>query len=347
MLLAGYLCLYCAREARSRDSHHVAGQKVALAADEAAACANDLALTMIDQQRYDDAAPILASVYAYATKPENSGNTLLPEAVNNMGSLHMAKGEFDKAEPFFLYVPFNAVHTPIQATDKYLARFPDVKDLKRRTFYAMTSGMDDAVGRVLESLEENSLTDNTLVIFCDDNGGPTYTGVQSNGPLRFGKLFLFEGGVRVPLIMKWPGVIAENQENDAIVSTLDLFPTLSRIAGAELPESLALDGVDLTDLLRGEQAELNRGPLFWRNGSNKAQRMGKWKMIEVPDHVWLFDLETDIGEKTNLADQHPEVVRKMQQQFQSWEAELPNPAWPARPDRRHIMIDGVVYEIQI
>jgi len=255
--------------------------------------------------------------------------------------------ERHKADPFFLYVPFNAVHTPIQATDKYLARFADVDDLKRRTFYAMTSAMDDAVGQVLQALKANNLVDNTLVIFFDDNGGPLYTGVQSNHPLRFGKLFLFEGGIRVPLLMRWPGVIEASQVSDQLVSALDFFPTLSRLAGADVPESLALDGVDLSGWLQGTTDEVPSAPLFWRNGTNKAMRNSKWKLIEVPDHVWLFDLAADVGERHNLAEQYPDVVREMQREYKQWEAGLKSPAWPAREGRLQQMIDGVTYEIQI
>lgn len=255
--------------------------------------------------------------------------------------------ERHKQEPFFLYVPFNAVHTPIQATDEYLARFADVSDLKRRTYFAMTSALDDAVGGILDALQSAGLEDNTLVIFFNDNGGPLYTGVQSNGALRFGKLFLFEGGVRVPLIMQWPGVIAENRVSDQVVSALDLFPTLSSIAGAELPESLELDGIDLSPQLRGETSEAAPRTLFWRNGTNKAMRKGSWKLVEIPDHVWLFDLDADVGEQHNLADRHPDIVREMRQEYGRWEAELPSPAWPPRPDRYQQPIDGVVYEIQI
>ena len=255
--------------------------------------------------------------------------------------------ERHKAERFFLYVPFNAVHTPIQATKKYVDRFEDVPDLKRRTYYAMTSALDDAVGRIVDALKRNKLEDDTLVIFCNDNGGPVYTGVQDNGPLRLGKLFLFEGGVRVPLVMRWPGVIPENEVRDNIVSTLDLFPTLSRIAGATPPNRLGLHGVDLSAWLRGTKASPAREPLFWRNGPNKAMRRGKWKLIQVPGHVWLFDLEADVGEQTNLAGKRPDVTRQMQQKLARWEKRMRAPSWPARPARRDAEVDGVPYRVNI
>ena len=154
------------------------------------------------------------------------------------------------------------MHTPIQATKKYVDRFQDVPDLKQRTYYAMTSALDDAVGRILDALKRHNLEDNTLVVFFNDNGGPIYTGVQNNGPLRLGKLFLFEGGVRVPLVMQWPGVIDENEVCDEMVSALDLFPTLSRIAGATPSDNLELDGVDLSEWLRGTGTSPARESLF-------------------------------------------------------------------------------------
>ena len=226
-------------------------------------------------------------------------------------------------KPFFLYVPFNAVHTPLQATQKYKDRFPNEKDLSRQLYYAMTSAMDDAVGRVVAAIESNGFGRNTLVVFFNDNGGPMYTGVQSNGPLRMGKLFLFEGGVRVPLIVKWPGVVKNGSVCDGATSALDLFPTFSRVAGATLPPTVPTDGVDLTDWLGGKRTDSPHESLFWRNGPNKAMRKGKWKLIEVPGHVWLFDLSTDIGERMNRATEYPEVVEELQDDFRQWEIHRP------------------------
>ncbi|MGB1926108.1 MAG: sulfatase-like hydrolase/transferase, partial [Rubripirellula sp.] len=148
-------------------------------------------------------------------------------------------------KPFFAYVPFNAVHTPIEATKKYQSRFPDETDPTKREYYAMTSALDDAVGSIVAAIDKHGLSENTLVIFVNDNGGPIYTGVQSNGPLKLGKLFLFEGGIRVPLMIKLPGRFQPGTIYDQPTSTLDLFPTICAAAGIRLPADIKLDGVDL------------------------------------------------------------------------------------------------------
>ena len=251
------------------------------------------------------------------------------------------------ANPFFLYLPFNAVHTPLQATQKYKDRFSHVPDLKRRILYAMTSATDDAVGRVVQALEEKGFAEDTMVVFFNDNGGPLYTGVQSNAPLRMGKLFLFEGGIRVPLIVKWPGVVGGGSVCDGVVSALDMLPTFGDVVGATLPSSLRTDGVNLTPWLTGRRTDSPNEALFWRNGGNRAIRSGKWKMVEVPSHVWLFDLETDIGERKNMAKEQPDVVRELQRKYREWESTIEDPAWPPKSNHPTETIDGVEYSVNV
>ncbi len=252
-----------------------------------------------------------------------------------------------KNVPFFAYVPFNAVHTPIEATEKYQKRFSHVKDATRRDFYAMTSALDDAVGRIVDALKDSGNERNTLVLFMDDNGGPQYTNVQNNGPLRMGKLFLFEGGVRVPMIVSWPGKLAAGKVFDEVVSSLDVFPTLCATAGIEIPNAIKLDGLNIIPYLKGEK----KGPLHeflaWSNGPNKALREGKWKLIKSGDHVWLFDLNSDIGETSNLAKSRPETVQRLENTLNQWLGEMEPPAWPSKPNRRVFKIDGVPYELNI
>jgi len=157
---------------------------------------------------------------------------------------------------------------------------------------------------------------------------------------------LFEGGVRVPLIIRWPGVLPEGSEYTEPVSSLDLFPTLSHALGISLPDDLRLDGVNLLPYLIGEDAGSPHEFLYWRNGPNKAVRHGDWKMVIAGEHVWLFDLSDDIGETSNIAVEHPGIVKKLGEALANWESELPVPAWPSRPGNSQ-QIDGVTYEIHI
>jgi arylsulfatase A-like enzyme len=244
-------------------------------------------------------------------------------------------------------VSFNAVHTPLQASPKYLDRFPAVDDPKRKSYYAMTSALDDAVGAIVKALDDEGLAKNTLVVFLNDNGGPVYTKVQSNGPLRLGKLFLFEGGVRVPMIFSCPGVLKPGTVYCEPVSSLDVFPTVCSAAGVKLPKNLMLDGVDLLPFLKGEKKSVPHDVLFWSNGPNKAVRMGSWKLVKAGEHAWLFDLQNDLGEKTNLAKKKPEVLQKLEKALEKWQSQMKPPAWPSKSNRRKMQIDGVPYELNI
>jgi arylsulfatase A-like enzyme len=253
----------------------------------------------------------------------------------------------NKDRPFFAYVPFNAVHTPIQSPDEYVDRFRSVRGRTRRVYCAMTSALDDAVGTIVDSLDRHGLNENTLVVFLNDNGGPNYNSYRSNAPLRLGKLTLFEGGVRVPMIIKWPGRIAPRSVYERMVSSLDVFPTLCAAAGIELPEQIELDGVDLAPFLQGKNPEAPHRKLFWSNGPNIAVRKGKWKLIKSHDQTWLYDLEKDVAEKLNLADEYPGVVEELEKDHEEWRRRMKRPAWPGKPGRRKIMIDGKPYTQRI
>ena len=250
-------------------------------------------------------------------------------------------------KPFFAYVPFNAVHTPIEATKKYQDRFPDETNQTKRDYYAMTSALDDAVGAIVAAIDKHGLTDNTLVVFVNDNGGPIYTGVQSNGPLKLGKLFLFEGGIRVPMIIKMPGTFGPNSVYDQPASTLDLFPTICGTAGINIPPKINLDGIDLSPFIKGQVSGSPRDALFWSNGPNIAVRHGDWKLVKSYDNTWLFNLASDIGESNNLAKTKPEIVEQLETLYRDWRSQMSEPAWPSKPNRRKIEIDGMLYELNI
>lgn len=272
-------------------------------------------------------------------EPEYLTDAIARETVRFIDANH------DKS--FFAYVPFNAVHTPIEATKKYQDRFPNEKSDKQRDYNAMTSALDDAVGRIVDSLDRNGLTKNTLVIFFNDNGGPTYTGVQSNAGLKLGKLFLFEGGVRVPLIMKWPGAIQDGSTFDGVTSALDLFPTICSAAKLELPARIELDGVDLLPYLNRDTKGPPHEVLFWSNGPNIAVRRGDWKLVKSHQSVWLFDLVNDPGETKSVAETEPEIVSQLLNAHKAWQSQMREPAWPSKPQRRKVNVDGLIYELNI
>jgi arylsulfatase A-like enzyme len=249
--------------------------------------------------------------------------------------------------PFFAYVPFNAVHTPIEATPAYLSRFSSIQDPRQRAYNAMTSALDDAVGSILKAISDRGLEQSTLVVFVNDNGGPIYTGVQSNGDLKLGKLFLFEGGIRVPMIIKLPGVIGADTTYEPMVSTLDLFPTIGRLAGIDVSPVKPMDGVDLIPFLAGSLAGVPHEALFWSNGPNAAMRLGNWKFVQSRDSTWLFDLSKDPGEKNDLSGGDQGRCKQMQRQIKDWRESMPAPAWSSKPQRRIISVDGKPYQLNI
>lgn len=247
--------------------------------------------------------------------------------------------EKHKAEPFFLYLPFNAVHAPLQAPRKYLDRFAEIKEEKRRTWAAMLSAMDDAVGAVLKTLRDNGLEENTLVIFFSDNGGPTQSTTSGNGPLRGYKGQVLEGGVRVAYMMQWKGTIPSGTVDDRPVIQLDVAPTLLAAAGGKAP-SEAFDGVDLMPYIKtaGDSKGAPHKALCWRFGEQDAIRKGDWKLLDVGAGSELYNLADDIGEKTNLAAKNPEKVKELEAELEVWKMGLAAPLWKRqtqpRPARR-------------
>ena len=228
-------------------------------------------------------------------------------------------------EPFFLYLTFNAIHTPMQATEKYLSRFPHIPDEKRRTMAAMLSAMDDAVGRVLETLRKRQLEDDTLIIFISDNGGPTPANASRNDPLSGFKGQLLEGGIRVPFIVQWKRRIPGGRVEDVPVNSLDVFPTALAAAGVSAPRNI--DGQDLTRA--GNRA------LYWRFGGPRAIRRGNYKLLMLPGNKpMLFDLSNDPGEKHDLAAAQPEVVNELQAEYEKWDRQMIPPRWGRTQSRR-------------
>lgn len=251
-----------------------------------------------------------------------------------------------KRKPFFLYVPYNAPHTPLQATLKYYDRFPHIKDERQRIYAAMVSAMDDGIGDILDALKDNGLDQNTMVFFLSDNGCALYTRACSNDPLRLGKLSQFEGGVRVPFCVKWPGHIPKGKTYDHPVSALDIFPTALAAARGKLPADRPRDGVDLIPYLSGSITNRPHQTLFWRNGPNWAVRKEDWKLFAAGGHYWLYDLSRDIGEKENMADKRPEMVKEIKAIHDRWNSRMIDPIWPAR-GIHPATVDGVNFKWHI
>ena len=233
-----------------------------------------------------------------------------------------------KTEPFFLYLAFNAPHTPLQAAPKYLERVKGVVDEKRRTYAAMVAGMDDAVGAVTGELKKHGIDRDTLVFFFSDNGGPITVNGSQNTPLRGAKGQVYEGGVRVPFVVSWPAKLTPGTF-DKSVSSLDVFPTAVAAAGGTPPGNL--DGVNLVPHLRGEgTASLVNRTLFWRTGGGAgfAARRGSLKLVRVGDQpAELYDLAADIGEANNLAATRSADVASLQSRLDAWNAALVPPRW--------------------
>ncbi len=254
-----------------------------------------------------------------------SEDTYLTEALGREAAAFV---ERQAKNPFFLLLTFNAVHTPLEATDKYRARFPQIADEKHRNYAAMLSAMDDAVGQVLDALQAQQLEEQTLVFFISDNGGPQGN-TSSNLPLRGYKAQLFEGGIRVPYLVSWPGHLPSGQTYERPVSSLDLVPTALALAGVEIEDSMRLDGVNLLPYLEGETDQDPHATLYWRFGPGSAAvRHGDWKLIRQsaqPDQ--LYDLAADLSETRNQATAEPERLAELSKLLAAWESQLEEPRW--------------------
>lgn len=236
-------------------------------------------------------------------------------------------------EPFLLFVSFTAPHGPLEPLGADLESVPEGVKERRRKNLGLLVGLDRAVGTVLDAIDEAGVADRTLVVFTNDNGGQTETGA-SNGPLRGRKGMVHEGGVRVPMAVRWPGRVAPGSVVQDPVSQLDLLPTFVSAAGGKVEPEWRLDGVDLGPRLRGEVAALPERPLFWRTNGNKgpvALRDGIWKLVHERGAAGalptLFRLDTDRGEQRDLAEKEPERMAAMMARIAAWEQELVEPRW--------------------
>jgi len=249
--------------------------------------------------------------------------------------------ERHRSHPWFLYLAFNAVHTPMHATDDRLAKFPDVSNKQRRTYDAMLLAMDEAIGLVCTKLSETGLDRNTLLIFISDNGGPTMPGVTVNGsrndPLRGSKRTTLEGGIHVPFLVSWPGRIKPGIYDKPVIQ-LDLTATALSLAGVRAEN---LDGVDLLPYLDGKNPSDPHDALYWRFGLQMAIRQGDYKLVRYDSNVdtqtgaprqpitpaRLYNLANDLGEAKDLSAEMPEKVLELKRKWDAWNATLVTPLW--------------------
>jgi arylsulfatase A-like enzyme len=238
-----------------------------------------------------------------------------------------------KSAPFFLYVPYNAVHTPQQVPARYLEPFAAIKDEKRRTMLAMLAVLDEGVGELLAKLRDHNLEQNTLVIFLSDNGGPTVGNASRNTPLRGFKGEVWEGGIRVPFMMQWKGRLPANKVLDNPVIALDLFPTACAAANTVPRDPSKLDGVNLLPWLEGQTTTPPHETLYWRFKPQWAIRDGNYKLVTPrKGPTQLFDLSKDISESHDLAKDHPDIVTRLRTKYDAWNKELMDPRWPGKQE---------------
>ncbi len=251
-------------------------------------------------------------------------------------------------KPFFLYVPFNAPHgasnldptirSGAQAPEKYKDMYPKLQaqiGTQERTRYGKTftvpnraarrlefvgsiTAMDAAIGKLLDLLDKYKIANNTLVIFFSDNGGG---GAANNKPLRGAKGQMFEGGVRVPCIVRWPDKIPASTTTDEFITSLEIFPMLCNASGTSLPKNVKIDGFDMLPILMGKQKSPRR-EMFWQRRNDKGARVDNWKWVESGRGTGLFDLRTDISERRDLSKEKPEILKRVKARFANWKRQM-------------------------
>ena len=240
----------------------------------------------------------------------------------------------NKNRPFFLYLAHWGPHTPLQATREDYEAVGDIKPHRKRVYAGMVRAIDRSVGRILDTLEEEGLSDNTMIIFTSDNGGAGYIGIpEVNQPFRGWKITMFEGGLRVPMMIKWPSKIAAGTVVETPVAHIDVMPTIAEAAGASQPAGVVIDGLSTLPLMINQDAaNWTRETLFWQNGHYQVVRHGDWK-LQVNDRPtdglqhWLFDLAADPTEQQNLAASRPNIVKQLKDLLAEHRAEFDGPLY--------------------
>jgi arylsulfatase A-like enzyme len=234
----------------------------------------------------------------------------------------------NKDRPFFMYLAFSAPHSPLQALKSDYDSLPQIKDHPLRVYASMIKALDRNVGRVLQTLKDNGLEENTLIIFTSDNGGPNYIGLDDiNKPYRGWKATFFEGGIHVPFFMKWPKKIPKGVKYDAPVSHVDIFATAAAAGGVAL-QGKSLDGVNLIPFIQGQKGDPHHS-LFWRNADSLIILKDGWK-LQIANHnqkIWLFNMKEDPYEHHNLSERNPQKVEELRGEIVRINAEQKPPLW--------------------
>jgi arylsulfatase A-like enzyme len=249
-----------------------------------------------------------------------------------LGDQAVAAIKANANRPFFMYLAFNAVHTPLQALKSDYDALPQIKDHRLRVYAAMVRALDRDTGKVLDALKEMGLDDNTLVIFTSDNGGANYIGLPDiNKPYRGWKASFFEGGIHVPFFMRWPGHLPDGASYRYPVAHVDIFATAAAVAGAAMPSDRVMDGVDLLPYLEGQNAAHPHQTLYWRSGDYATLLDGDWKLQSsgMMKKDWLFDLANDPTEQHNLADSDPAKLAELKTLMATQDKDMAKPLWPA------------------
>lgn len=242
-----------------------------------------------------------------------------------------------KNEPFFLFASFNAPHAPMQATEADLELFKHIKNEKRRKYCAMVHRLDVNVGRIIKTLEDHELDENTMLVFLSDNGGPCDSNASINAPFSGQKGILLEGGIHVPFIISFPGSIPEGETYSNPVISLDIARTFFELAGGTISDEVTLEGVNLVPYVNGEIQGKPHDSFNWRFTISAAIRENKWKLIRLPDRLpMLFDLSKDISEQNNVALDNIEITKSMLRKLGEWDVKQPHP----------VFLEGAVWKVR-
>ena len=234
--------------------------------------------------------------------------------------------EKNKEKPFFLYLPFNAVHSPLQPPVRLEKDFADIEDQKRRNFAKLLKSLDEAVGSVLAKIREAGLEEDTLIVFMSDNGGPTVGNTSRNDPLKGYKDQVFEGGIRVPFMAQWKGTLPAGKVYDKPIISLDILPTAVAASGGKAAANV--EGVNLLPYLKGEAAGAPHDALYWRYDKQSAIRRGDWKLVMHEERgTRLFNVAKDPGEKNDLSKEQPETARELRAAWDKWNEKNIKPMW--------------------